>query len=439
MQIVSSYQVELLHINKALQPTINIGRNALAFCVTAINESWGDISTIASSKQRFNFVEKLFHATKDNPNPKYAEFDTKFYKMPTYFRRAVIQHAIGIVSSYQSNYKNWLKTDQKAQAPTLQLKHMWYPTFYNDGMYAEGEGDTVYLKLYNGSDWIWQKIAVRHTDLAYLQKYWSHVKASAPTMEKRHGKYYLRFTFEENVALRDIQNGAERICAVDLGINTDAVCTIMQTDGTILARKFINFPSDKDRLCRILNRIKKFQREHSSHNVGSFWSYAQRVNDELSKKIACAITDYAVSQNVDVIVFEKLDMRNRQTKSQRISLWRKNGIQTVVEHKAHRRGIRVSHVCASNTSALAFDGTGHLTRNTHNRALAVFTTGKQYNCDLNASYNIGARYFIREKIKTLDANPRSCLQAKVPEVKRRTLCTYATLLTVNKELSTLTA
>ena len=36
-----------------------------------------------------------------------------------------------------------------------------------------------------------------------------------------------------------------------------------------------------------------------------------------------------------------------------------------------------------------------------NRALAVFRSGKQYNADLNASYNIGARYFIREITKPL--------------------------------------
>ncbi|MFR8278152.1 MAG: hypothetical protein ACLVA3_03210 [Blautia wexlerae] len=27
------------------------------------------------------------------------------------------------------------------------------------------------------------------------------------------------------------------ICSVDLGINTDAVCTIMRSDGTVLGRK----------------------------------------------------------------------------------------------------------------------------------------------------------------------------------------------------------
>lgn len=280
MKVTSSYQVELLRINKTLQPTINIGRDALAFCVEKINDSWNDVSAVELPKQRFNFVEKLFHQTKDNPNPKYADFDTMFYKMPAYFRRAIIQHALGVVSSYQSNYKHWLASDQKKQAPKLQTKHMWYPTFYNDNMYVEGEGDTVCLKLYNGADWVWHTVAVRHTDLAYLQKYWSHIKASAPTMEKRHGKYYLRFSFEEKAALHDTENGAERICAVDLGINTDAVCSIIRKDGTILGRKFIDFPSDKDRLYRMLNRIKRYQREHGSRSVGSFWSYAQRANVE---------------------------------------------------------------------------------------------------------------------------------------------------------------
>ena len=54
------------------------------------------------------------------------------------------------------------------------------------------------------------------------------------------------------------------ICSVDLGINTDAVCTIMQSDGTVLGRKFINFSSEKDRMYRVLGRISRFQRKHGS-------------------------------------------------------------------------------------------------------------------------------------------------------------------------------
>ena len=435
MNIISSYQVELLRINKQLQPTIKIGRDALAFCIRCVDSEWDSVSQIRSPNLRMNFMEKLLHATKDNPNPKYAEFDTLFYKMPSYFRRATIMKALGIVSSYKANYAHWEDIGKVGNPPKLQLEHNWYPVFYNDNMYYPADGDAVYLKLFNGADWVWCRVSVRHTDLAYLQKYWSHVKASAPTLEKRHGKYFLRFAFEEKKELLDISDGATTICAVDLGLNSDAVCTIMQYDGTILSRKFINFPSDKDHLYTVVNRIKRYQREHGSKNVQSFWKYAQRINDELAKKIAAAITDYAVLWSAEVIVFEYLDMRGKKSKSQKITLWRKNGVQTLVEHKAHRCGIHISHICAWGTSKLAFDGSGVLKRNKDNHALATFSNGKQYNCDLSASYNIGARYFLRELLKPLDANSRSQLQAKVPDVGRRTQCTYATLIAVNRVLA----
>ena len=59
---------------------------------------------------------------------------------------------------------------------------------------------------------------------------------------------------------------------------------------------------------------------------------------------------------------------------------------------------------------------------------------QEYNCDLSASYNIGARYFIRELLKPLPEKVRSALSAKVPEVQRRTSCTLNTLLQLNAAL-----
>ena len=70
---------------------------------------------------------------------------------------------------------------------------------------------------------------------------------------------------------------------------------------------------------------------------------------------------------------------------------------------------------------------GSVSRDSKNHSLCVFQTGKRYNCDLSASYNIGARYFIRELLKLLPATERSLLEAKVPVVKRRTSCVYANL------------
>ena len=223
------------------------------------------------------------------------------------------------------------------------------------------------------------------------------------------------------------------MCSVDLGLNTDAVCSILKYDGTVLARKFINFASEKDQLYRALNRIKRFQRKHSSQNVGGFWAYTRRLNDELARKVANAITEFAAINGCDVIVFEHLDMQGKKTKGskkQRLHMWKRNMIQDLVTHKAHRLGIRISHICPWGTSALAFDGSGKLARDESNHALATFANGKRYNCDLSASYNIGARYFIREIFKTLPVTVRSQLEAKVPEAGRRTSCTYATLCSV---------
>ena len=68
-----------------------------------------------------------------------------------------------------------------------------------------------------------------------------------------------------------------------------------------------------------------------------------------------------------------------------------------------------------------------------------FTTGKVYNCDLNASYNIGARYFVREILKSLPARERLRLEAKVPPVCKRSTCTLSALISLNAELMSITA
>ena len=60
-------------------------------------------------------------------------------------------------------------------------------------------------------------------------------------------------------------------------------------------------------------------------------------------------------------------------------------------------------------------------------SLCRFASGKQYNCDLNASYNIGARYLIREHLKTLPATVGQAVTAKVPELAHRSTNTLSTL------------
>ena len=441
MKITSSYGVELRKQNIPIRQTLDVYRSAVSYLTEIYEQVWEELERIPETKKRFNEAEHLIHTTKKNQAR--FDFDIRFPKMPSYLRRAAIQHALGSISSYKTRMGMWEKLGQIGGKPKLVHENHAMPVFYRDVMYRENENgkDAAYLKLYDGHDWKWFHVQLSHTDMEYLRKNWSGKKASAPTLERRYRKYFLRFSYTEDVILTKVPIREQIICSVDLGINTDAVCTIMRSDGTVLGRKFINFLSEKDRMYRVLGRISRFQRKHGSVQVKSRWAYAKRLNTELGRKIAGAVTGYAEENHADVIVFEYLETKGKISgrKKQKLHLWRKRDIQKRCEHQAHRRGMRISRICAWNTSRLACDGSGTVVRDPGNHSLCTFRNGKRYNCDLSASYNIGARYFIRELLKPFPATERFLLEAKVPSVKRRISCVYADLRELFSEIELLRA
>lgn len=164
----------------------------------------------------------------------------------------------------------------------------------------------------------------------------------------------------------------------------------------------------KDQVNRALHRVSEFQREHGSHDSGRLWNIAKRSNLNLAHLVAHKIVDYAIENECDVIVFEHLDTKGRKRggKKQKLTMWKHADIQNTVTRLAHSYGIHIAHVCAWNTSRLAYDGSGEVLRgnkvsDTTPYDICRFANGKMYNCDLSASYNIGARYFVRELIKEL--------------------------------------
>ena len=443
----SSYGVEIRHNNKIFHDTIKIYRAAVKYVINITEKNWYKIDGLSKYEQ-FNFVESWIHSTKSNQA--ICNFDAKFPKIPTKFRFAVINEALRHLKAYHTSVSNWEIEGYKGRKPTLNVNIHCMPIFYDRGMYKypqlrkETDGTKVYmkLKLYTKNDWRWVPIELKKTDWNYIRKQClqensPYTEISCPTLEYRNKKYFLRFNLEGKLKLpQEKPLESRKILSVDLGINTDAVCSVMDMSCTIQDRRFINFKREKDLINHKLNILKKkLQPKYNNHNLGRIWRYINKDNKELAYKTARHIIDYAVSKEVSVIVLENLDFKGkiRGGKAQRIALWKKRYIVETIKRRAHLNGIRVSLVNPANTSELAYDGSGEVTRNSKNRSLCNFTSGKQYNTDLSASYNIGARYFIREILK--NERVKESLVAFIPEAEHLTECTFNTLEKINKSLS----
>ena len=350
MKIFTTYSVKIKHYNHIFKDTVFIYRKAVDFFIDVCLNKWECMLPISGNVLRQQYVERLCHKTGDNPNPQYEDFDTKFYKMPSYLRRSAINEAIGKVSSYKANLANW-ETDPVGRKPSEPKAGYVFPSMYRTGMYNQTDEYTAQLKVYVRNTWDWITVDLRKSDMDYIYRRCNGRKQCAPTLQKRGKEWFLDFPFEEKVKLADIPVHEQTIVAVDLGINTAATISVMRSDGTILGRHFCKIPKETDHLTHSINRIKKAQ-QNRNHKTPRLWARAKGINHDIAVKTAVFIMDVAVLYNADVIVFEHLDKdgKVRGSKKQKLKLWRSQEVQSIVANKAHRLGMRISHVCAWNTS-----------------------------------------------------------------------------------------
>ena len=446
MKTMSTYAVKISRsadLRSTLSATAGIYRKAVDFFIGVCDREWDAVSLHRRQTERVNTVESFTVRTEKRQAVPY-DFGKDFYKFPSYLRRAAISEAIGKVSSYRSNLKNWEAADPLSRGRRSgypKAGHV-YPAMYRDNMFVRTGTYTSSIKVFTRGTWDWLDVELCKGDVDYILRYCRSRKECVPTLQKRGKLWYLDFAFEERITLPDTDASARRVLAVDLGINNACTCSVMEADGTVTGRRFLKLPGENDRLTKALGRIKKAQR-HGARRMPRLWARVKGINDDIAVKTAEFIVKTAVLYDVDTIVMEHLDVRGRKrgSKKQRLHHWKVMYVQSMVTDKAHREGIRVSTVCAWNTSRLAFDGTDRVKRGREsektadNYSLCEFSTGKLYNCDLNASYNIGARYFIREITKSLPATVKQRLEAKVPSAVKRSTCTLSTLISLNAVLA----
>ena len=441
MRYILAYKVKIKNraVNKTLDATLDIYREALSFCVEIFDrefDGWHDLD----GKERNNYLESLIHSTKFN-KAKYPEFDKQFYKFPSYLRRDVIASAMGKVNSYHTNLEN----DDRHN---LGVKHREFPNFYKGQQFIRDleEGKEIYkIKVFKDNTWNWISVNLRKTDLDYLKKHiYNHPDLKqhmSPKLIKKGRSFYLQFSFQFSTPLCNTKLNNQRIIAVDLGINSSAVCSAMTADGTVYDRYFSNQSKEKDRLYHMLNILRKKQKQGGRHAKNKkLWTQINDLNKHIAEETARDIVDFALKNGSDVIVMEHLsNMKPKGSRKQRLHMWKKRFVFNIVMSQAHKHGIRVRTINPSCTSKHAYDGSGTVVRNKENYAICTFQNGKVYNTDLNGSYNIGARYFIKEFKKTMSEKIWSQLEAKVPSLGQRIQGTLSSLISLDAELKQLAA
>jgi len=448
MNIVKTAKLKILDISnkksqnistKTLDSTFAIVSSALTFYINVCEAEFTNLAQFSSTKEKLNYIENITHITKDNPDILY-NFDSLFPKFPSYMRRAVVAEALGIISSHFSRVENWeeKRSDRLSQnksfydkKPTLNNTPNYFPTFYKGNMWNNIGNGEAELKVYQGDDWVWIKVnySTKNLKSSGENRFPGYIEQN-PSLVKKGKKYFLHLPFKTTSKLSSKGIEDQIVISVDMGLTNSAVISCINAKGTVIGRLFINQPIEKDQLNTRLNKLSKAHKKSGVGEKPNHWRRINSLQDQIVNDTVHQIIKFAEKHHADVIVLEHLgNFKKASSKKLRFRLqyWAKMRIQDKIAKKAHSLGIRYSKINPNGTSKLAFDGSGEVIRSTRGD-LAIFKTGKIYHADLSASYNIGARYFLREILKTVSEMVRLEYEAKVPHILNRNSQTLSTLI-----------
>ena len=416
--------------------------------------------------------------------------------------------AFGAVSSYLTRYRTWQGGDRARRdaRPPAWGGFNGYPVLYSAkggaGAMIRVVGDVAQMKLYDPklNSWRWMNAGIvkrgtRHLNGNTLLSPTLHLSGRKLTLAQPVSipKSWIMQQAKKQWCVLQKKNGfpnaVEVICAVDLGVNNQAVCSIIDQNGTVIARLFIQPQAvHMARQDRCVSKIQACARktmggiiipgvieaetkpEQSNQVAGVFagtqlpvaasttagklssgfcktlYRRVAHLNTEISRECSRKILAFARKHGASTIVLEDLKGfrpkagAKRSNLKQRFHRWLHRKLARQLQSSAEETGMRVSIVNPRGTSAWAYDGSGKVARNKENHSLCIFANGKAYNADLNASYNIGARYFWRKLPQDvrdracarlaspcLPRNGQACRPGKSPSQQQRTPVTLSSL------------
>jgi IS605 OrfB family transposase len=415
--------------------TITTYRRVVRALATVIVTHWPQIN---QAKSKCQAVEGFFHVTKQRPRVRYPVLDRMCGTMPSYLRRAAIEAAYGLVSSYLSNQSNWLDDAQRprgSKPPRLGASNV-FPSLYGGNMILIGlDYRSVQIKLL-GADGLWRFSAPLR--VRGRIKRLSPDKALSPALVQRGAQVSLSCPVALKAPSVIASKHLHRVCAVDVGINTAVTAAVVSSTGTVIARTFLTCDRHNDLRDRLAHRIADKQSQTGRVGPGFCQDLFRRIAGlslDAARQLSAELIAFARKHGAQALIFERLKgwkpkgqsrvQRKRFHRFQHRMLFKHAGF------KAEEMGLKVVEVHAAGTSRWAYDGSGKVVRSPKNAQLATFPTGKCYNADLNAAYNIAARGIAALlNIKKADTGKSSGSAARIPLVLAD-VWRYATLRQVS--------
>ena len=414
-----------------LLKTVNEYRRLVRGLIGVVYTHWVEI---AEAKDTITVVESLIHPTKKRPEVKYEYFNRAFYKFPSYLRRAAIHNAVGQVSSFVTRYARWqqgIRVRRDALPPRLTANTGVYPSLYQGQCILFGEGFAIaQIKVFTGTDWIWTQ-AIPITGHRERHQVPGNERKS-PALIINGSSVKLSVPFQINPTAID---ESDLVLAVDLGMNTTATAAVVSSDGTVMHRAFLHYGRDIDRRDQRLKRISKKAKLTGKLHKGfcrGLYRKANHINSSIAQSCSKQLVRIAQRWAVRTIVFEHLKGwrpkagKKRSVLKQRFHGWLHRRLVQLTQMKWTEQGGSISYVLPQYTSKYAYDGSGRVKRNSKNYALAVFSTDKRYNADLNGSLNIAARYWYK-KLKLGSRNGSEVWLGKSSSQTPRTPVTLSVL------------
>jgi putative transposase len=373
-----------------------------------------------TNKKALTGLERLTHKTRDNPSPL---FPLK-WDIPAMFRRACINTALGAARSFFSNLNRWRARKAKAESKGKKFTHRppvppreWHRnTLFYAGQYKDYRGNSVMLKLFDGSTWRWVKF---HLTGRQIPDNWE-VSCPHAVIKKKRLEFHFPIEKEKpkvKSVKEQVKDTGTKICAVDLNVDDRlAVCGIFKSDGTQVATRFIrggnNLNGRRKRLLGMIATRRSLtgvlNKEEQDNKA--LWNRIRNIDDYEAHRISRRIVEFAREYGANIIVFEHLGKfkpekgkYSKRANSKR-SYWLRGRIFRYAKYKAWEYGIITCRVnprdtsrkCAVCGSDVARHGDKERPEG-YRPGAPLFTCkcGKRGNADLNAVRNIVKKFFLR--------------------------------------------